>query len=141
MPIEIAKNGDGTVAIARCFGTLSEADVSGAIDIAFGSRRIEPSMDRIITFDPDAELHELDFHALRSIQRLVLKRELQGGGKVCFRSVLVHSSPMQMQIMELYKAIWDSLDLPGVEFFVVASKAEAWETLGSVPFALRRVAD
>ena len=43
--------------------------------------------------------------------------------------------------MELYKAIWDALDLPGVEFSIVVSEDEAWKILGSTPSALKRGAD
>lgn len=141
MPIEFAKNRDRTVAIAYCFGKLTEAEICDSISFAFDSRYIEPSLDRIITIDAGTELHELDIDALRGIQRYVLGQELRGGREASFRSVLVHSSPMQMQLLQLYKAIWDSLDLPGVEFFVVASEAAAWEALGSVPSAFQRVVD
>lgn len=140
MPIEVAKTRDGTVAVAYCFGKLTGADVSASISFAFDSRRIESSLDRIVTFSPDAELHELDIEALRRIQRRVLDRELRGGREACFRSVLVHSSPEQKNLMQLYKAIWDALDLPDVEFFVVASEDKAWKTLGVVPSALQPVA-
>ena len=141
MPIEIAKTRDGTVAVAYCFGNLTEADVCDSISFAFGSRRIEPGLDRIVTIDPDAELHKLDIEALRSIQRRILERERRDGGEACFRSVLVHSSPMQKHLWQLYKAIWDVLDLPGVEFSIVASEDEAWEILGSEPSALQRGAE
>jgi hypothetical protein len=140
MPIEVTKIRGGTVAVAYCFGNLTEADVSDSISLAFGSRRIEPSLDRIVKTSPDAELHELDIEALRSIQRRILDQELRSGREACFRSVLVHSSPSQKNLMQLYKAIWDALDLPGVEFFVVASEDEAWRTLGLMPSAFQRIA-
>jgi hypothetical protein len=40
-----------------------------------------------------------------------------------------------MHVMQLYKAIWDALNLPGVDFTIVASKAEAWQILDSPPFS------
>ena len=133
MPVEIARNGDGTVAVAYCFGKLTATDVSDSVNVAFSARGIEPGMDRIVTIDPAAGLQDLDIDALRRIQRRILDQELQDGGEAAFRSVLVHSSPMQMRLLRLYKAIWDALNLPGVEFFVVESEDEGWEILGSVP--------
>ena len=141
MPIEFIRNPEGTIAVAYCFGELSEADISNSISFAFGSGQAEPGLDRIVTFDPATKLHELDTTALRSIQRRVLEFERRNGREACFRSVLVYSSPMQQHLMQLYKAIWDELGLPGVEFFVVASEEEAWKLLDSVPLALRRGAD
>ena len=96
MPIEVTKIRGGTVAVAYCFGNLTEADVSDSISLAFGSRRIEPSLDRIVKISPDAELHELDIEALRSIQRRILDQELRSGREACFRSVLVHSVPIRL---------------------------------------------
>ena len=84
-------------------------------------------------FDPRTELHELDFEALRNIQRLVLEEEARDGREARFRSILVYSAPEHKSIMQLYKAIWDLSDLPGVEFFVVASKAKALQILDSAP--------
>ena len=137
MPIEVTKTRDGTVAVAHCFGKLTGVDVSDSINFAFGSRRIEPSLDRIVTISPDAELYELDIEALRSIQQCILDQELRDGRAARFRSVLVHSSPEQETLMKLYKAIWDALDVPGAEFFVVASEDEAWRTLGLVPLPIQ----
>ncbi len=141
MPVEITRTPDGRVAVAYCFGTLTGADVNDSVTFAFDSRHIEPSLDRIITLAPDAELHLLDIEALRRIQRRILERERQDDGEACFRSVLVHSSPAQKHLMQLYKAIWDALELPDVEFTIVADEAEAWEILGLAPFAFQRGAD
>ena len=141
MPVEVSRAREGSVVVAHCFGRLSEADVCEAIDFAFGSRQIEPSMDRIVIFDPDTELHELDIEALRHIQQSLIHHELRAVGQACFRSVLVSSSAIQRSLLELYKAIWDELDLPAVSFSVVASEEEAWRILGPMPNVLQRVAD
>ena len=141
MPVEITRTPDGRVAVAYCFGILTGADVDESITFAFDSRHIEPSLDRIIMLAPDAELHLLDIEALRRIQRRVLERERHHGGAARFRSVLVHSSPAQKHLMKLYKAIWDALELPDVEFTIAASDAEAWEILDLAPFAYQRDAN
>lgn len=138
MPIDYARNQEGTVAVAYCFGKLTEADVLNSLSFAFGSGHIEPGLDRIVTVDPAAELHELDIEALRRIQQHVFNEELRNGPEVGFRSVLVHSSPMQRHLMQLYKAIWDAMKLPQVEFSIVPSEDEAWRILGLAPSALRR---
>lgn len=138
MPIEVARNQEGTVAVAHCFGKLTEADVKNAIKFAFSSGLIEPSLDRIVTIDPTAELHELDSATLRRIQQCVVSQELCGNSEVRFRSVLVHSSPLQMQLLLLYKTIWDELALSGIEFFIASNLEEAWITLGRPPSPLQR---
>jgi hypothetical protein len=138
VPIEVARNRENTVAVAHCFGKLTEADVKNAINFAFSSGLIEPSLDRIVTIDPTAELHELDSATLRRIQQCVVSQELRGNRAGRFRSVLVHSSPLQMQLLQLYKAIWDELALPGVEFFIASNLKEAWITLGRRPSPLQR---
>ena len=133
MPVEISTTRDGSIAIAYCFGKLTEANVTESVAFAFGERQIRPSMDRIVKLDPAVELHELEYDTLQRIQRRVLDHELQDGGEVSFRSCLVHSSPLQKILLDLYKAIWDELALPGVEFLVVASEDEAWKALGLKP--------
>ena len=138
MPIEVARTLEGTVAVAHCFGKLTEADVKNAIKFAFSSGLIEPSLDRIVTIDPTAELHELDSATLRRIQQCVVSQELCGNSEVRFRSVLVHSSPLQMQLLLLYKTIWDELALSGIEFFIASNLEEAWIALGRPPSPLQR---
>ena len=141
MPVEISTTQDGSVAIAYCFGILTEANVAESIAFAFGERRIRPSMDRIVKFDPAVELHELEYETLQRIQQRILDHELTGGGEVGFRSCLIHSSPIQKVLLDLYKAIWDELALPGVEFLVVASEDEAWKALDLQPTVLRSGTD
>lgn len=141
MPVEISTTPDGSVVIAYCFGKLTEADVAESVAFAFGKRQIRPSMDRIVKLDPAVELHELEYETLQRIQQRILDHELQDGGEVSFRSCLVHSSPVQKILLDLYKAIWDELALPGVEFLVVASEDEAWRLLGLKPAVLQSGAD
>ena len=138
MPIELARNPEGTLVVVYCFGNLTEADVVNSLNFAFGTGQIEPGLDRIVTIDPATELHELGVEALRRIQRHVLKKELGNGTELRFRSVLVHSSPMQRHLLQLYKAIWDEMELPQVRFSIVPSEDEAWRILGLPPTALRR---
>lgn len=129
MPVEISTISDGSIALAHCFGNLTKADIHQSLDFAFGTHRIEPGGDRIVTIDPDAQLHALDTDTLKSIQQRVFEEETRGGRAAQFRSVLVHASPPQERIMLLYQAIWSGLNLPGVEFFVVADMDEALDIL------------
>jgi len=141
MPVEFSMSQDGSIAVAYCFGKLTEANVAESITFAFGERKIQPSMDRIVKFDPAVELHELEYETLQRIRQRILDYELQDGRDVSFRSCLIHSSPVQKILLDLYKAIWDELALPGVEFLVVASEDEAWEALGLQPTILRSGTD
>ena len=141
MPVEFSTTQDGSVAVAYCFGKLTEGNVTEAIAFAFGERQIRPSMDRVVKLDAATELHELEYETLQRIQKKILDHELQAGREVGFRSFLVHSSPIQKSLLDLYKAIWDELALPGVEFIVVASEEEAWNALGSKPAVLQSGTD
>jgi hypothetical protein len=131
MPVEISSTDDGTVALARCYGNLSEADIRTSLDFAFTEHRIDPGQDRIVTIDIDAQLHALDPPTLKMIQQRVLQAETRDGRAAKFRSVLVYASPQQEKIMSLYKAIWNGMKYPNVEFFVVDSRDEALEILAS----------
>ncbi len=96
---------------------------------AFDAGRLKPNMDRIVTFDEDVALHELDLEALMGIRSRVLEEELHRSGAARFRSVLVCSTAEESRLMRLYKAVWDLLHLPDVHFFVVESEREAWRIL------------
>lgn len=133
MPVEITSTDDGTIALARCYGDLSRADIQQSLDFAFGERHIEPGQDRIVTIDIDAQLHALDPPTLKMVQQRVLQEETRGGREPKFRTVLVYASPQQEKIMRLYKAIWAGLNLPNVEFHVVDSEDEAWKILTGKP--------
>lgn len=119
MPIEFSRIHNHTIAVARCHGNLTEDDVLAAVDFAFRSGQLEPGLDNITFFDPQAQVHELDFAALTRIQQQELKEETRDGREPRFRSVLVASEFPHRPIVQLYKAIWDVHDFPGVEFFVV----------------------
>ena len=129
MPIEISSTSDGTIALAHCYGTLAETDIRDSARFAFGTHRIEPGQDRIVTIDRDAQLHAIDIEALKNFQRYIFEEETRDGRTAQFRSVLVYASPTQEKIMKLYQAIWSGLNLPNVEFFVVDSKDEALKIL------------
>lgn len=126
------------MAIVHCSGKLTGADLCASVVAAFETRRMEPSLDRIVTVDRRARLYEIDFGVLQNIQRLVLEEETRGDREASFRTVLVYSSPMQKHIMQLYKTIWDGLNLPQVDFFISPSQEEALELLGSRPVGARR---
>ena len=129
MPVDVTRIEDGTIAHAHCTGVLKEADIRASVGFAFGSHRIEPGMDRIVTIGRDAQLHELDADALQSIQGRVLDMETLDGRPASFRSVLVYETAAQELVVKLYRAIWDRLYLPGVEFHVVESFDAALEAL------------
>ena len=131
MPVEISSKDDGTIALARCYGSLSEADIRASLDFVFTEHRIKPGQDRIVTIDIDAQLHALDPPTLKSIQQRVLQEETRGGRAAKFRSVLVYASPQQEKIMRLYKAIWNGLKFPNVEFYIVDSMDEALKILAN----------
>ncbi len=131
MPVEISSTDDGTIALARCYGNLSQADIQKSLEFAFSEHRIEPGQDRIITIDVDAQLHALDPPTLKKIQQRVFQEETRGGREAKFRSVLVYASPQQEKIMKLYKAIWNGLKFPNVNFSVVDSMDEALKILAN----------
>jgi len=133
VPVEVVRNHEETVVVARFFGRLTEPDIKRAIQMAFATGRAEPGLDRIVIIEPTAEVHELDSAALRRIQTCVHHEEVRGSAEVSFRSVFVHSSPLHTPLLRLYKAIWDELALPGVEFHVASSLAEASRLLGVRP--------
>ena len=114
----------------RFFGQLDEAAITDMVKQAFSTGGAEPGVDRIIVIEPSTEVHDLDSGALRRIQLCVQKEEQRSGQEVSFRTVFVHSSPMHTPLLLLYKAIWDERALPGVEFFVASSLAEAAGILG-----------
>ncbi len=129
MPIEFSSANDGTIALVHCSGAITMANIGAAVRSAFGERHVEPGQDRIILVDEDVQLHEIDFDALKNIQRLILEEEGRNGRTPQFRSVLVYSTPAQQQLMTLYKAIWGPLNLAGVKFFIAASEEEALDIL------------
>lgn len=141
MPVEFSTEKGGSVAVAYCFGTLVEDDLLDAISFAFGSERLKPGQDRIIVFETDAQLYNLDARALKQIQQRVYAEEIRNGPPPSFRSVLVYSAPMQQQVLQLYKAIWDVLDLQGVQFNIAASKEEALTLLESRPLVSQATGD
>ena len=129
MPIELSVTGDGTIALAHCFGTLTETDCLEAVRFAFATQHMQPGRDRIVTIEKGAQLHKLDFDVLKSIQECVLEEETRGGGTPRFRSVLVFKSPPQENILKLYQAIWQDLHLPDVEYFVTDNEDVALKIL------------
>lgn len=133
MPVDISRSRQGTVVIARFSGHLSEADVRQAITLAFATGRAEPGMDRLVVIESTAEVHEVDTVALQRIRRCVHQEETRSSANPSFRSVFVYSSPLHAPLLQLYKAIWDQLGLPGVEFFVAPTLAEAARLLGVPP--------
>lgn len=133
MPVEVVKNQEGTVVVARFFGRLTEADIVHAIRLAFATGHAEPGLDRIVIIEPTAEAHELDSRALRRIQKCVHSEEMRGSAEISFRSVFVHSSPLHTPLLRLYTALWDELALPGVQFYVASTLAEAVRFLGVRP--------
>ena len=129
MPIELSVTGDGTIALAHCFGKLTASDCREAVRFAFATQRMQPGKDRIVTIEKGAQLHNLNLDMLKSIQECVLEEETRGGGAPCFRSVLIFKSPPQENILKLYQAIWQDLNLPNVEFFVTDNEDEALKIL------------
>ncbi len=129
MPVEIFNTDDGAVALVRCYGNLTEADLRASVEHAFSQRLVKPHQDRIVMIDQDAGMGELDTKALKNIQQQVLEEETRDGSGARFRSVLVYSAPLQEDLLKLYRALWNDLNLPGVEFFVVDRKDVAMEIL------------
>jgi hypothetical protein len=129
MPVSCTRDPSKAVGLVRCFGTLTEQDFQDSIRCAFGSLVFEPGLDRIVTLDRDVDLHLLDAAALRRICEHIVLHERSQGRAVRFRSVLVPGSDHQQPILSLYKATWDALRLPGVDFFIVPTEEEAWEKL------------
>ncbi len=129
MPVELNRDQDHNVAVVRCSGNVTLDDITTSVTHAFSTRQIEPGMDRIIMFDPRARLHELDLNALQTIQRIVMEQEKGGSGDIQFRSVLVVAAEEHQGILKLYKALWELVNLPKVEFFLANSKQSALELL------------
>ena len=130
MPISIHVHDTQRLAVARCDGVVLEAEIHDAVRFSFEVERVPGGIDRIVFVEPTADLRALDADALHRVQAHVL--QLSGGPDAlpAFRSVLVNPSPFHRPIAELYKAIWDSYRLPGVEFAVVTTLAEATRLLG-----------
>lgn len=117
------------LAVARCDGRVLEAEIHEAIAFSFEKLRIPPGIDRLVLVDPTADLAAIDAEALHRIHDHVF--DLSGRDAApAFRSVLVTPSPFHRPIAELYKAIWDSHRLPGVEFWVMTTPDEAARLLG-----------
>ena len=104
-----------------------------AVAVAFSSKIFEPGLNRIVTLDPSVELHQLNAEALRRIREHIAAEEQRGGRSARFRSVLVATTDEQSFVLRLYKAVWEALKLPGVEFIVVSTEAAAWEWLERPP--------
>ncbi len=117
------------LAVAHCDGQVLESEIHEAIDFSFDLARLPDGIDRIVLVEPTADLRALDAEVLHRIQERMLERSSPAGAPA-FRSVLVTPSPFHRPIAELYKAIWDSHRLPGVEFWVVATPEEAARVLG-----------
>lgn len=125
MPFDYSRTNDNDLAIAYAHGNLSESDIIASLTFAFGTGQIEPGMDRIVIFDPQAEVYNLDLLALKHIQQRVLDEESRDGHEPRFRAVLVAYDRAHKQIHQLYKAIWDVLEHPGVQFFIADSREAA----------------
>jgi hypothetical protein len=113
------------LAVGRSEGRVLESEIKDAIDFAFGPGRLPLGVDRIVYVEPTADLREIDSDTLHRIQAHIMQQTGVPDGKLsAFRSILVAPSPFHRPIVELYKAIWDSHRLPGVEFSVVTTIAE-----------------
>jgi hypothetical protein len=130
MPISIHVHDALRLAVARCDGVVFEAEIHDAIRFSFEVEQMPGGIDRIVFIEPTADLRALDADALHRVQAHVFR--LSGGPDAlpAFRSVLVNPSPFHRPIAELYKAIWDSYQLPGVEFAVATTLDEGARLLG-----------
>ena len=131
MPVELSRDQDHNVAVVRCSGNVTLDDITASVAHAFSTRQIEPGMDRIVMFDPRARLHELDLNALQTVQRMVMEQEKGRSGDIKFRSVLVVAAEEHQGILKLYKALWELVNLPKVEFYLANSKQRAFELLAT----------
>jgi hypothetical protein len=132
MPILIQVHKSERLAVACCSGIVHEREVHEAIEFSFEVERVPGGVDRIVLTEPTADLGALDAEALHRIQSHVFRK---GGAEATapFRSILVTPSPFHRPLAELYKAIWDSYRLPGVEFLVVTTLDEGARLLGLPP--------
>jgi hypothetical protein len=130
MPFTVDVHEQHGLAVAYCDGLVREEEVFYAIEFSFASNVVRGGIDRVVRIEPTADLRQLDAEALHRIQSHVFDVSNAQGGLAAFRSVLIASSPFHRPIAELYKAIWDSQQLPGVEFSVVTTMAEATTMLG-----------
>lgn len=132
MPIFIQVHESERLALACCSGVVRESEVHEAIEFSFEIERVPGGVDRLVLAEPTADLSALDAEALHRIQGHVFRK---GGAEatVPFRSILVMPSPFHRPLAELYKAIWDSYQLPGVEFTVVTMLDEGARLLGLPP--------
>jgi hypothetical protein len=135
MPFTVDLYETDNLAVAHCDGLVLENEIHDAIEFSFTSEGAPGGIDRVVRVEPTADLRELDAEALHRIQSHVFRAGHARGSLSAFRSVLIAPSPFHLPIAELYKAIWDSQRLPGVEFFVVASAAEAARILGLPPWS------
>jgi hypothetical protein len=129
VPVFCTRDPERAIGLVHCSGRLTEQDFRDSASLAFGSLIFEPGLNRIVTLDAGTELHELDADALRRISEHIAAEEQRNGRSVQFRSVLVAVSDEQRVILTLYKAVWETLRLPGVELVIAATEMEAWELL------------
>lgn len=113
--------------VAYVSGVVTEVEVERWVHHGAGQEFL--GHDRIFIFEPEARLQELRLTNLRHIQGTVLVEESVRSWHPRFRSIQVVEDISHRGVVELYRALWDRLASPDIEFLVVGSKQEALQVL------------
>ena len=130
MTIEITRNENTDILVARVTGRVSAADVQRSIEIAVLNRVGEPGMDRIIIVDRQALLDDLTLENLIRIQQQVLANQTRDAAEPAFRSVLVADERVHRGLFDLYRALWANLGFPKVQISIADTEQAALKWLG-----------
>ena len=121
------------LATVRASGIVREAEVHAAVDDAFERGVLGPGVDRLILVPGSARLYLLDMAALERIRDRLHAQLTRDGAEPAHRVAIVARSPLHEGLAHLYIALWEGLDLPGVEFRVMSSEAAALDWMDHPP--------
>ena len=132
MTVEITRNENTDILVARVTGRVSAADVRRSIEIAILDRVIEPGIDRIVIVDRQALLNDLTFNSLTRIEQQILAMETRDAAEPSYRCAFVADEREHRGLIDLYRALWANLGFPKVQMSIVDTEQAALKWLGKV---------
>ena len=130
MTVEITRNENTDILVARVTGRVSAADVRRSIEIAILNRVIEPGIDRIVIVDRQALLNDLTFNNLARIEQQILAMETRDAAEPSYRCAFVADEREHRGLIDLYRALWANLGFPKVQMSIVDTEQAALKWLG-----------
>lgn len=130
MTIEMTRDENTDIFVARVTGRVSTADLQRSIEFAILNKLIEPGIDRIIIVDRQALLDDLTFDNLTRIQQQLHAMETRDAAEPAFRCAFVADEREHRGLFDFYHALWASLGFSKVQMSIVDTEQAALRWLG-----------